>query len=65
MQALVGAPLTKMEPPMTTTTAERAFTALAVGLLFVTALLDPVYSLSIASMLIMAYAVVAYRTRAR
>jgi hypothetical protein len=50
---------------MATTTAERTFTPLAVGLLLMTTVIDPVYSVSVASVLIVAYAVVAYRTRAR
>ena len=50
---------------MATSTAERTFTPLAVGLLLMTALIDPIYSVSIASVLLVAYVVVAYRTRGK
>ena len=50
---------------MAATTAERTFTPVAVGLLLMTAGIDPVYTVSIGSVLIVAYAVVAYRTRPR
>jgi hypothetical protein len=54
-----------MDQLMATTTAERTFTPLAVGLLLMTALIDPVYSASLGAVLIVAYVAVAYRTRAR